>query len=214
MNIVWKRPDGGVSITIATSEQIEAQTLALQYANLVPQESVIRDNADKLSVRLTEIKDIPGTQKQLDDIAEEISIANAQLRKIEYYHAVKISHGLTIEEHAKLLQARGDIPAGYELMATKIPDEIFITIDKENFRNAWTFTDKLEVNMVKAVEITKDRLRKEREPLLEKADIDYLRAMESQSDTKAIVAEKQRLRDLPTLADQARTLDELKALKP
>lgn len=120
-----------------------------------------------------------------------------------------IANGVDLQEHAAELKTRGDIPEGYEQVATEIE-----LPERDEFRNAWSFTDKIEIDMPKAVEITKDRLRKEREPLLEKADIDYMRATESQSDTKAIVAEKQRLRDLPTLADQARTLDELKALKP
>jgi hypothetical protein len=37
--------------------------------------------------------------------------------------------------------------------------------------------------------------------------------METSADTTAIVAEKQRLRDITNLADSATSLDELKALK-
>jgi hypothetical protein len=37
--------------------------------------------------------------------------------------------------------------------------------------------------------------------------------LESGADTKAIVAEKNRLRDVTDLADAAKTLDELRALK-
>lgn len=70
----------------------------------------------------------------------------------------------------------------------------------------------ITVNIAKAKDITKDRLRAERAPLLEAQDIAYMRAIESGQDTSAIVAEKQRLRDITKLADQATTLDELKAL--
>jgi hypothetical protein len=69
------------------------------------------------------------------------------------------------------------------------------------------------VNFDKAVEITKNRLRREREPLLAAQDVAFQRALETGADTTAIVAEKQRLRDLTDLADQATTLDELKALE-
>ena len=69
------------------------------------------------------------------------------------------------------------------------------------------------INLAKAKEITKDRLRQERAPLLQAQDVAFQRALESGADTTAIVAEKQRLRDLPTLADSATTLDELKGLK-
>ena len=70
------------------------------------------------------------------------------------------------------------------------------------------------INLTKAKEITKTRLREERTQLLQTQDVAFQRALESGADTTAIVAEKQRLRDLPALADAATTLDELKALKP
>ena len=67
--------------------------------------------------------------------------------------------------------------------------------------------------MDKAKEITKARLRQERSPLLLTQDVAFQRALESGADTAAIVAEKQRLRDITKLADSATTVDELKALK-
>ena len=70
----------------------------------------------------------------------------------------------------------------------------------------------IQINFSMAQALTKDRLRKERTPLLEEQDVAYMRAQEAGEDTAAIVAEKQRLRDLPTLADGASTLDELKSL--
>lgn len=80
------------------------------------------------------------------------------------------------------------------------------------FRNAWK--SDLTVDMPKAVEITKDRLRAERAPLLEAQDVAFQRAMEDGADTAAIVAEKKRLRDITKLADKPGiTLDELKSLK-
>lgn len=70
----------------------------------------------------------------------------------------------------------------------------------------------ITINLNKAKEITKDRLRSEREPLLQELDVKFQRAVEAQSDTSAIVAEKQRLRDITKLADQANSPDELKAI--
>jgi hypothetical protein len=70
----------------------------------------------------------------------------------------------------------------------------------------------ITINLNKAKAITKDRLREERKPLLEAQDVAFQRAIETSADTTAIVAEKQRLRDITQLADQATTLDELKAL--
>jgi len=69
------------------------------------------------------------------------------------------------------------------------------------------------VNIDKAKQITKERLRAERTPLLQAQDVAFQRALESGADTAAIVAEKQRLRDITKLADEATTLDELKEIK-
>ena len=71
----------------------------------------------------------------------------------------------------------------------------------------------ITINFDKAVEITKDRLRAEREPLLAEQDMLFQRALETGADTSAIVAEKQRLRDITKLADKAKTLDKLKAIE-
>jgi len=67
------------------------------------------------------------------------------------------------------------------------------------------------VNFTKAQDITKDRLREERKPLLEAQDIAYMKAQESGADITAIVTEKQRLRDITNTVDSMTTLDELKA---
>ena len=71
----------------------------------------------------------------------------------------------------------------------------------------------ITINFDKAVDITKERLRKERAPLLQQQDVAFQRALEQDLDTTEIVAEKQRLRDITQLADQANTLEELKAIE-
>jgi hypothetical protein len=68
------------------------------------------------------------------------------------------------------------------------------------------------IDFSKAQAITKDRLRAERTPLLAAQDVLFQRALESNSDTAAIVAEKQRLRDITSQVDACTTTDELKAL--
>ena len=70
----------------------------------------------------------------------------------------------------------------------------------------------ITINLDKAKAITKERLRVERKPLLVAQDVLFQRALETGADTTAIVAEKQRLRDLPILTDACTTLDELKSL--
>jgi hypothetical protein len=69
------------------------------------------------------------------------------------------------------------------------------------------------IDIDKAKDITKDRLRQEREPLLLAQDVAFQRALESNADTSAIVAEKQRLRDITVLVDTANTIEELKVLE-
>lgn len=110
---------------------------------------------------------------------------------------------LSIEE----TQAK-DTPVGSIIVdANSLPTD-------NSFFDAWELNDTtVTVSLAKAVEITKARLRIERAPLLQVQDIAFQRAIEASADTTAIVAEKQRLRDLPDLADQATTLDELKALE-
>ena len=70
----------------------------------------------------------------------------------------------------------------------------------------------ITINMDKAKDITKERLRQERKPLLEAQDILFMKAQEAGSDTTAIVAEKNRLRDITNQVDSCTTTDELKAL--
>ncbi len=71
----------------------------------------------------------------------------------------------------------------------------------------------ITINFDKAKAITKDRLRAERTSLLQAQDVAFQRALKEGADTTAIVAEKQRLRDITQLADQATTLEQLKQIE-
>jgi hypothetical protein len=83
-----------------------------------------------------------------------------------------------------------------------------------DFYDAWELADGVvTVSFPKAVELTKKRLRSERESLLAAQDVAFQRALESGADTTAIVAEKQRMRDVTKLADSATTLEGLRAIK-
>jgi hypothetical protein len=68
------------------------------------------------------------------------------------------------------------------------------------------------VDINKAKDITKDRLRGERAPLLQQLDVDFMKAVEVQADTADIVAEKERLRNITLLVDDAETVEELKKI--
>ncbi len=83
-----------------------------------------------------------------------------------------------------------------------------------DFFNAWEMQsdNTVSVSITKARDLTKERLRAERKPLLEAQDVLFQRALETGASTAAIVAEKQRLRDITNLADGVNTLAELRAL--
>ena len=70
----------------------------------------------------------------------------------------------------------------------------------------------ITIDISKAKDIWKDKIRVARKPALEKLDVDYMRANESGADTTSIVADKQTLRDLPSQVDTATTTDEIKAV--
>jgi hypothetical protein len=104
-----------------------------------------------------------------------------------------------------------DVPKG---RGARIVNYTDLPIAYNDFYDAWEMdATTVSVNLAKAKELTKARLRAERAPLLAAQDVAFQRAQESGADTSAIVAEKQRLRDVTTLADSATTLEELRALK-
>jgi hypothetical protein len=125
-------------------------------------------------------------------------------------HPVRNTLGETLTTDAEIEQRAWD----------KLPEDAinpqFVEADTiptdRTFRNAWEDNGGINVNMPKAKDITKDRLRAERKPLLEAQDIAFQRAQETGADTSAIVKEKQRLRDVTKRVDALTSLDELKAL--
>ena len=116
------------------------------------------------------------------------------------------------------------VPTGeLDIQAVKAkdtPSHSIIVQDSElpqadnDFFDAWELHDGVvSVNLTKAKDLTKKRLRIEREPLLAAQDILFQRALETSAPTTAIVAEKQRLRDITSLVDSCTTTAELRALK-
>lgn len=69
----------------------------------------------------------------------------------------------------------------------------------------------ITVDINKAKDITKDRLRAERKPLLEKLDIEQMRVLNDTDAINAIDALKQQLRDAPASVDSMTTVEQLKA---
>jgi hypothetical protein len=71
----------------------------------------------------------------------------------------------------------------------------------------------IKINVDKAKEIQKDKIREVRKPLLEKLDVEFVRALELGGDTSTITAQKQALRDVTNLVTEAEitgtTVDEI-----
>ncbi len=67
------------------------------------------------------------------------------------------------------------------------------------------------IDIAKAKDITKDRLRVERKPKLEALDVEQMKVIGDQDAINAIDGLKQQLRDAPTQVDNLTTVEELKA---
>jgi hypothetical protein len=70
----------------------------------------------------------------------------------------------------------------------------------------------ITVNIAKAKNLWKDKIRRARKPKLESLDVEFMQAQETGADTSAIVAKKKELRDYPAKVDSATTTDEIKAV--
>lgn len=69
----------------------------------------------------------------------------------------------------------------------------------------------ITINLNKAKDITKNRLREERTPILEALDIEMMKNWSNQEKLAEIDAKKQLLRDVTKQVDSMETIEELKA---
>jgi len=125
---------------------------------------------------------------------------------IEQVLAKDCPSGAIIVDDATLPQADNDFFDAWEL-------NTLINTNTEYFTPNDLNNSIIKINLDKAKAMTKTRLRAEREPLLQAQDVLFQRALESSTDTTAIVAEKTRLRDITKLVDPVTTLEALRALK-
>ena len=112
-----------------------------------------------------------------------------------------------------------DVPYEYAHTAYIVDDEV-ITSDR-TFRDAWKhefLTDgETEIHFIiedvnKAKVIHKERLREERERAFKPLDVAFSIALEKGEDTKVIVKEKQRLRDITKFVDKCETIEDIKKI--
>ena len=117
-----------------------------------------------------------------------------------------LNSGLTVEQIAEK-----DCPEGANIIDRTDLD----SLDNE-FRNAWSCDADMNpiINIVKARDIWRDKIRNARKPKLEELDIQYMRAQEAGEDTSAIVETKNKLRDFPAKPEitSATTVEELKVI--
>ena len=105
--------------------------------------------------------------------------------------------------------AMKDIPEGAEY---KIIEDSELPKDRI-FRNAWNYD--LKEDIPKSKEIWKEKLRADRKPILEKLDVDFMRAMEENDEVLMldITKAKQVLRDVTQLVDACKTIAGIKKVK-
>jgi len=70
----------------------------------------------------------------------------------------------------------------------------------------------ITIDITKAKEVWKDKIRYKRTGALKKLDLDFMKAQEDETDTTSIIADKNTLRDLPEQVNTASTVDEIKAV--
>ena len=70
----------------------------------------------------------------------------------------------------------------------------------------------ITIDLSKAKEVWKNKIRFKRRAALKKLDVDFMRAQEAGTSTTSIAADKKTLRDLPAQVNSATTVDEIKAV--
>lgn len=122
---------------------------------------------------------------------------------------------LSDEEYRRFVYARA-IPKNATNVHELSEDWVIPDIDRA-YRDAWVTDGKtVSVDMAKAREVHKDKLRDLRAPLLAAADVEMLKAYKDRALQDTIEAKRQQLRDVTTdpMIAAARTPNELRAAIP
>ena len=124
-----------------------------------------------------------------------------------------VMNDISSEAEARRLLMTRDVPLDWEAVEfdAEIPPD-------RTFRDAWFHDGKIRVDMEKAKDIWREKIRADRKPILESLDVAFIRALET-GDAELvgdIRAQKQALRDATDdpVVDAAATPEELKAAIP
>ena len=113
-----------------------------------------------------------------------------------------------------------------ERVLNSLPEDIVAFIaDSEDlpsdatFFDAWEVEDKeVVVNLTKAKEIWKNKIRQARKPILEKLDVEYIKALENEDSRKVkeVVSLKKELRDITDSKElsKAKSAKDIKSFWP
>ena len=122
-----------------------------------------------------------------------------------------VTDALVFEQIVRAYNGNGKpTPKRYVILA----EDAELPSDRE-YRNAWAIDGgKIVIDLTKAKDLHRAKLREARAPIMAQLDVDFMRALEQGKDTAMITAQKQTLRDV-TKADAinaAQTIDQLKAV--
>lgn len=70
----------------------------------------------------------------------------------------------------------------------------------------------IQIDLLKAKDITKDMLRAERVPLMQALDVEIINNLSDKTKLAEIEQEKRRLRDITKIVDDLTTVDQLKGV--
>lgn len=230
MNIIWQRPDGGVSVTHITEAAQAAMAWARERmplveakSSLVAEQASLEAELSALSVQINAEIEKMEAARGLDEAVflgstaraigfrEQEALKQARCRAIvadlqvvAQVENIRDNLGLNEHGHERILLARGDIPADHVCVGHSVE----VPADR-TFRNAWNWTGKVDHDMEKCRAIHRDRMRAARAPKLAALDVRQLRGED-------VEAEKTALRDVTAdpAIDAAKTPEELKLVWP
>lgn len=205
--IIFKHSSGGLSILIPVEGARLADRITLFDGSIHAPESRIASPIDSILLGWPIAGAVADWAESEDEFVNRIAFKDVPVTLV----APPVGTPPMISRKMALSSGFAFTETPYQVIdAAALPTD-------RTFRNAWAININdaaVEVDMVKARELQRDRLRFLRKPLMEKLDIEYLKADETTDllAKQAITARKQALRDVTN--DQginaAKDADELK----